>query len=332
MLLDFSTEFKYPEASEIWQQEIFSFINEWFSEDVCITSSTSGTTGTPKKISIPKSAMKLSAQMTGNFFDLKKGDSALLCMPVGFIAGKMMIVRAIELKLKLYCIEPKSKVKIDFINKIDFVPMTPMQVENSFDELSKIKVLLIGGAPLSDELRNKLLEIETQSFESYGMTETITHIALKKISEEHFTTLEKVKIRSDERDCLVIETPYFEEEIITNDIVEIISPNRFRWIGRFDNVINSGGVKLFPEVIEAKLKPLIQTEFIISSVPDNSLGQKLVLVVEGEHYDFEFPESLTKFEKPKTVYFVKKFPRTDSGKIKRNEISKLIQNQSGMYL
>src|SRR5690606_934968 len=196
-------------------------------------------------------AMKMSAQMTGEFFGLKEGMSALLCMPVNFIAGKMMIVRAIELKLKLFLEEPRSKILLK--KSIDFVPMTPMQVENSFDSLEKIKVLVIGGAPLSDTLRARLLKLSTRSFESYGMTETITHIGLKEISEEFFTTLKGVSVRKDNRDCLVIQTPYFEEEIITNDIVELKNKSEFKWLGRFDNVINSGGIKLFPEQIEKKL-------------------------------------------------------------------------------
>lgn len=338
ILLDFSKDFSFLEITktfeemptkENWQKEIISFIKDWFSEDEFIASKTSGSTGIPKDIKIPKNAMKMSAEMTGKFFGLNEGNSALLCMPVNFIAGKMMIIRAIELKLKLYCVEPKSKINLDFTDKIDFVPMTPMQVENSFDELYKIKTLLIGGAPLSDELKTKLLPLETQSFESYGMTETITHIALKEISEEFFTTLNQIKIRKDERDCLVIKTPYFEEEIVTNDIVEIRNENQFKWLGRFDNVINSGGIKLFPEQIESKLKPFIREKFIISSLLDSTLGQKLILIIEAESSNFEPRTSnLEKYEIPKELFYLKKFPRTESGKIKRNEILDLVKKQS----
>src|SRR5690606_33556006 len=156
MLLDFSNEFEFPQSTrEIWQKEILNFLNDWFSDKDFILSKTSGSTGVPKEIRIPKSAMKMSAELTGEFFGLKKGDTALLCMPVNFIAGKMMIVRAIELKLKLYCIQPKSEINLSEFPALDFVPMTPMQVENSFENLSKIKILLIGGAPVSDELRRK---------------------------------------------------------------------------------------------------------------------------------------------------------------------------------
>ena len=332
-VLDFnSCEFDKLNHEVPWQKDISDFLTEWNSEKEFIPSKTSGSTGTPKEIQLPKWAMKLSAKMTGEFFGLTKGNSALLCLPVNFIAGKMMIVRAAELKLKLYCIEPKSKINLSFADKIDFAPLTPMQVENSFGELSKIKICLIGGAPLADSLRERLLQIPTKNFESYGMTETITHIALKEISEDFFTVLKNVKIRQDERDCLVIQTPYFEEEILTNDMVEIKNVTQFKWLGRFDNVINSGGIKLFPEQIEKKLKPFIQEEFIITSLPDKVLGEKLILIIEGTSATlsdrtskFEIRNSnLDKFEVPKEVFYIEKFPRTESGKIKRNELVKLI--------
>ncbi|MFA7688043.1 MAG: AMP-binding protein [Moheibacter sp.] len=327
MLLDFSKEIDFPKnADEDWQKEILGFLTEWFSEKDFIVSQTSGSTGTPKEIRIPKYAMKMSAQMTGEFFGLQKGDTALLCMPVNFIAGRMMVVRAIELKLKLFCVQPKSKMVLEKFPTLDFVPMTPMQAEASLADLGKIRILLLGGAPLSDGLRKNLSALETKCFESYGMTETITHIALKEISEACFTVLPKIKIRQDNRGCLVIRTPYFTEEILTNDLVEIHRENQFKWLGRFDNVINSGGIKLFPEQIEAKIKPFLQNEFIIGSLPDEKLGQRLVLVIESENQmnlDLgKFTEVLGKFECPKEIYFVKTFPRTESGKVQRTKILK----------
>ncbi|HLV23596.1 MAG TPA: AMP-binding protein [Moheibacter sp.] len=326
-LLDFSSAIFDSLSKEIlWEKNILEFIQNWQNENDFILSQTSGSTGIPKTLKLPKSAMKMSAKMTGEFFRLQPGNTALLCMPVNFIAGKMMIVRAIELKLKLYCVEPKSQLKLNFTDSIDFVPMTPMQVENSFGELAKIKTLLIGGAPLSDSLRTKLLEIPTRSFESYGMTETITHIGLKEISEEFFRTLNGISIRQDNRDCLVIQTPYFEEEIITNDIVELRNQSEFKWLGRFDNVINSGGIKLFPEQIEKKINPHISEEFIITSIPDKVLGEKLILIVESKRIpNFQLPTSnLGKYEIPKEIHFMEKFPRTESGKIQREKLKENI--------
>lgn len=324
ILLDFSTE-QYdrlnPEIS--WQKDILDFWAEWTNNSHFIIAHTSGSTGQPKPIELAKSAMKLSAKMTGEFFDLTKGKTALLCLPVGFIAGKMMLVRAMELKLKLYVAEPKSTIDLSEFPDLDFVPMTPMQVENSLESLSKIKTLLIGGAPLSDALREKLLTYKTQSYESYGMTETITHIGLKRIDESFFSCLNGIKISTDDRNCLKIQTPYFEEAIQTNDIVAIKNERQFQWLGRFDHVINSGGVKLFPEQIEAKLKRHISAEFIISSLPDETLGEKLILVIESKTELISIDELkllLDKFEVPKAIFHLTEFPRTESGKIKRKEL------------
>jgi len=329
-ILDFSKNIFEPLNPEIrWQKSILDFLDEWNSKDDFVIAHTSGSTGKPKEIRLTKSAMRLSAQLTGEFFDLKTGNTALLCMPVNFIAGKMMMIRAIELGLKLYCTEPKAKINLTEYPKLDFVPMTPMQVEKSFDSIHKIKKLLIGGAPLSDELRNKLLQTKTDAYESYGMTETITHIGLKKISEKSFQCLNQVEIRKDERNCLVIKTPYFDDEIVTNDLVEIIDRNHFKWLGRFDHVINSGGIKLIPEQIEEKLKPYIRQEFIISSLPDKTLGEKLILIIEDEKSDFSIPKDvLDKFENPREIYFIKEFPRTESGKVKRQVLNEICQNQS----
>lgn len=323
IVLDFSNQkFDSLHLENEWEREISVFLDQWNSDSDFVLAKTSGSTGLPKEIKLPKSAMRLSASMTGEFFGLKNGNSALLCLPMGFIAGKMMVVRAQELGLKLYCTEPKSEINLYDFPELDFVPMTPMQVEKSIGNLGKIKKLLIGGAPLSDELRSRLLETNTRVFESYGMTETITHIGLKEITEDYFRTLKKVKIRKDERGCLVIQTPYFEEEITTNDLVEIKGENQFKWLGRFDSIINSGGIKLIPEQIEQKLKAIIPIEFILSSLPDSTLGEKLILILENpEPIDVDFASlELSKYEIPKEIFYLNRFPRTESGKLKRKEI------------
>jgi len=336
-LLDFSTlNFDTLNPTISWQKSISEFLSEWNSKNDFVTVHTSGSTGEPKEIRLPKKAMKMSAQLTAEFFGLQKGDSALLCMPVNFIAGKMMLVRAMEIGLKLFCIAPKSQIDLFQFPKLDFVPMTPMQVEKSLDSIQQIKTLLIGGAPLQDDLRDKLLQTKVDAFESYGMTETITHIGLKKISEKFFTVLNQVEISQDARNCLVIQTPYFDEKIITNDLVEISDERHFRWLGRYDNVVNSGGIKLIPEQIEEKLKPYIQQEFIISSLPDSLLGEKLILIIEDEKAANMLPQTtkeienqppfslLQKYEVPKEIYFIKEFQRTESGKIQRGKLLELL--------
>lgn len=162
------------------------------------------------------------------------------------------------------------------------------------------------------------------------MTETITHIALKEISEQYFQVFSRVKIRQDDRNCLVVQTPYFTEEIITNDLVEIKDKSNFKWLGRFDNVINSGGIKLIPEQIENKLKSYIKHDFIISSLPDNILGEKLILIIESEKFNLQLPKGiLGKYEFPKEIFFIDKFPRTDSNKVKRKEIIEFLHKIKG---
>ena len=175
---------------------------------------------------------------------------------------------------------------------------------------------------MSSSLRKELLKSNMNSFESYGMTETITHVALKEISEEFFSVLPQIKIRKDSNQCLVIKTPYFEDEIITHDLVELKGGNQFKWLGRLDSVINSAGVKFIPEQLESKLKPHIKEDFIVSSIADETLGEKLILIIENEHpisISFE-KTSLTKIEIPKKIFYLKEFPRTQSGKLKRKEI------------
>ena len=202
----------------------------------------------------------------------------------------------------------------------DFVAIVPLQVENSLEKLHQFKKIIIGGAKVSDDLAQKLKEIKSDIYETYGMTETITHIAAKKIGEEFFTILEHVAISTDDRNCLVIEVPSIsDEEIVTNDIVEILNDKQFKWIGRYDNVINSGGIKLFPEQIEAKLASKIANRFFIIGQPDDVLGAKVVLVIEGEKSEIDRTifDTLEKFEKPKEILFVSEFVETETKKVNR---------------
>ena len=196
----------------------------------------------------------------------------------------------------------------------------PLQAENSLEKLHQFKKIIIGGAKVSDDLANKLKEIKSDIYETYGMTETITHIAAKKIGEEFFTILENASISKDNRNCLVIDVPSISDEIlITNDIVQILNDKQFKWIGRYDNVINSGGIKLFPEQIEAKLASKISNRFFVIGQPDEVLGSKVVLVIEGDKFEIDanIYESLEKFEKPKDVLFIPKFVETETNKINR---------------
>ncbi|WP_163401304.1 AMP-binding protein [Flavobacterium fluviatile] len=302
------------------EEAIGEFLLDWFDEKEYIEMKTSGTTGLPKLVRLQKQAMIQSALATGDFFGLKPGDKALLCLPVKFVAGKMMLVRSLILGLDLDIKEPATQPLALNKTVYDFVAMVPLQVQNSIEALKNVKKLIVGGAKMDTKLEEKLLPLKTEVYETYGMTETITHIAARKTGEKVFTVLPNVNITTDNRGCLVINTPAISEEpIITNDLVELIQENQFTFLGRIDNVINSGGVKLIPEQIEGKLTGKINSRFFVTGIPDSVLGEKLILVVEGEKKDFpaDFFDILDKYEKPKEIVFIPEFKENENGKLLR---------------
>ncbi|MBS7333436.1 MAG: AMP-binding protein [Weeksellaceae bacterium] len=338
LVLDFSQpnfDVNQLKITNDFEQSIKDFLISWFDDTDFIIAQTSGSTGTPKQIRLSKVNMRKSARMTCKFLRLNKGDTALLAMPVTYIAGKLMLIRAIENGMKLICHNPTSSfIWTDFTNKfgsdfksINFVALTPMQVEKSIDFVSYCDKLIIGGAPLSDKVKQDLYPFTNEVYETYAMTETITHIALKQIPNQkypnvnpYFKVLDEVEIAQDERGCLIIKTPYDDLVVTTNDIVELIDDQNFNWIGRADNVINSGGIKLFPEQIEDLIKPYIDSAYFITSKKDELLGEKLVLVIEGAHKTIDLSKAnLSKYQIPKEIIFVPEFERTESGKIRRNK-------------
>ena len=315
------------DKSSIWL-DVNQFIEDWFSSPDEMTLQTSGSTGKPKSISVKKEWMRNSARLTGKTFGLAQGDSALLCMPMKYIAGKMMVVRALELGLNLKVVEPSSNPLKDLESPIDFAAMVSLQLEKSLNDWHKVKKLIVGGGRINPQLVEKLQSVSMQVFETYGMTETLTHVAIKPLNGSNksdcFHALDGVHFEKDERDCLVIHaTDLNPEPIVTNDLVELLDKKSFRWLGRHNNVINSGGIKIIPEVVEAKLSSTISDRrYFITGLPDESFGEKVVLVVEGERIDITM-ESLDKYEKPKEIYFIPKFVETESGKVTRRETIKV---------
>ncbi len=314
--------YSFIKEGEDFEKPVGDFLLDWFDGKPFIEMQTSGTTGTPKLISISKQAMVESALATGDFFGLRPGDKALHCLPVKYVAGKMMLVRAMILGLDLEFVAPSSHpldhVDMDF----DFVAMVPLQAQNSLSELKRVKKMIVGGAAINKNLEKELLKLPTQVYETYGMTETITHIAARKLGEKAFTVLPGVTISYDDRNCLVIHAPRISDDVIvTNDLVELLDENQFIFMGRVDNVINSGGIKLIPEQIEEKLAQQLTQRFFIASKPDAELGEKVILVIEGEAFDLadDVYKALDKYEKPKEVLFVPKFKETPTGKIMRKE-------------
>lgn len=317
----------------------YPFMLQWFNESSFVKVKTSGSTGVPKEIQLKKRHMLNSAKATGNFFNLGPEASALLCMSTDFIAGKMMLVRALVLGWRLDVIAPSSCPLKDIEKSYHFCAMVPMQVQNSLDKLNFIDTLIVGGGAVQKELRNALQGNLCQVYETYGMTETITHVAIKPLNSggrgavmgELFVTLPNVSIVTDSRGCLVISAPDISDSrVITNDMVKIVSENSFKWLGRIDNVVNSGGLKLIPEEIEKKLRPMIDFDFFVAGLPDDLLGEKLVLVMECHSVpeklwdQLKRTENLTRYERPKEVYGLKNFIRTKSGKIRRKDSLRLL--------
>jgi len=325
-----------------FEAKIENFLEEWFSDSKTVKVQTSGSTGIPKIFEIEKSKMINSAEMTCNFLGLKEGDTALICLPVEYISGKMMVVRSIVRKLKLMIADPSVKPLEHLKDEVDFCAMTPLQAENSLDRLYLIKNLIIGGAAVSESLKNKIFQAlaasnaPTRIFETYGMSETLSHIALKQVApsaEDYFKVFEHVEISRDDRGCLKIFAPSVNSEILqTNDLVDLKSGNQFRFLGRADNVINSGGAKIFPEQLEALVKKEIANEAVFLGIDDESLGQKLILVIEGKPSE-DLNQKLSavgyeeKFHRPKEIIFVEKIPRTPNGKVARRELLKLIDEK-----
>jgi len=313
--------YSFIKEGDDFEKPVGDFLLDWFDSKSYIEMQTSGSTGTPKIVKVGKQAMVNSALATADFFELKPSDTALLCLPVKYVAGKMMLIRAMVLGINLEFVAPSSHPMKNIENDYDFVAMVPMQAQNSLKELHKVKKLIVGGAKINKSLENDLKKLKTtQVFETYGMTETITHIAAKRIGAEAFTVLPNVTISYDDRKCLVIDAPKINDAvIITNDLVVILNENQFVFLGRIDNIINSGGIKIMPEQVEQKLDGKIDRRFFIASKEDTKLGEKVVLVVEGEPFEINTTifEVLDKYERPKEIVFVKKFNETANGKVIR---------------
>lgn len=307
---------------EAYEKELGDFILEWLNKNDFVELTTSGTTGVPKNIRLSKEAMIHSALATGEFFGLNPSDSALLCLPTRYIAGKMMFVRAVVLGLELDYVNPCREPLKNTDKVYDFVAMVPLQVQHSITQIEQCKKLIVGGAKLNDDVKTLLKNMLIEVYETYGMTETITHIAAKKIEEDYFTVLPHANISMDDRGCLIIEAPLVANGLVfTNDLVTMVNDIQFQWLGRIDNIINSGGIKLIPEQIEQKLSEYIPYRFFVIGKEDKDLGQKLVLVIEHEPYTLlsEVTQSLSPYERPKEILFVTQFKETPTGKILRKE-------------
>jgi o-succinylbenzoate---CoA ligase len=327
-----------------YERSLFSFIKEWLALGSTIKLKTSGSTGVPKLITVRKEQMIASAKMTCKYFHLTPKSNLLLCLSADFIAGKMMVIRALVSGANLIVVEPNGNPLNGFKQKIDFVAMVPLQVENSLSGTVTRKVfenitsVIVGGAAISHSLEKALSKSRNKVYATFAMTETLSHIALRRLTGRQkadvFELLQGVKIKKDKRGCMVVNALKLNDNSIsTNDVIEIVDKNHFQWLGRYDNVINSGGIKIFPEKIEGKTSKLIpNNRFFIASLPDNKLGEKVVLVIEGmavnkvNEVRNKVEKTLSKYERPKDYLVLKEFIETPNGKVKRQETLKLIKN------
>jgi len=325
-----------------WRKEIFAFIALFLDDEGgAIHQKSSGSTGDPKSFKLSRSAMLLSAERTLRYFELQPGNRALLSLPVHYIAGKMMVVRSLLGGLDLLLSEPSSRPLQNTEGTIDFAAMVPLQIEESFrlgDSLERISRLLIGGGELHPTTRGQLSALKhTEVYESFGMTETYTHFALKRINgpdpDLNFRLLKGVRIGTDPRGCLEVEVPGITAGTLsTNDLVEISEEGSgFLWLGRFDNLINTGGVKIIPELLEEQIRKCIMHECLVLSEPNRKLGNSLVLVVEFEgsdpplkDWEEKLRNCISDYEQPRRVLTVKALPRNASMKPDRTSAREML--------
>ena len=303
------------------------FLDEWNNPKNTVEVQTSGSTGVPKCIRVEKQRMLNSARITCDFLGLKTGDTALLCMPLDYIAGKMVVVRSIERQLRLTTVEASGHPLKNITNSFDFAAMVPMQVYNSLqvaeerEKLRTIKHLIIGGGPINDDLQQQLSSFPNNVWSTYGMTETLSHIALRRLNGENaslwYTPFNTVSISLNANGCLVIEAPLVHEgRLETHDRAEI-RDGKFRILGRLDNVINSGGIKIQAEEVEEMLRPHIKMPYLISKCSDEKFGEIVVLLTECPDLSFVKEiccDILPKFWQPKHYLYTSHIPLTGTGK------------------
>lgn len=305
------------------------FIDEWNNDEPYIVVKTSGSTGEPKEINLLKEFVIKSAKRTNNYFGITKKSRLHSCVSPEFIGGKMMAVRSIISGASLTWENPSNETlkNLNHQESIDLLAMVPSQmlyVLENIEFMPQIGSIIIGGSAINSDLRARIVESNLNAFETYGMTETASHIALRKVSKEQipFKTLPGINVDTDKRGCLKI---IFDtgEIIQTNDLADLISETEFNIKGRKDNIIISGGKKINPAEIEERLSSHFNFPFCFTGLPDIKWGEKLVLLIEGERIQQEkeirniLENHLERWQLPKELIFVRELPKTPNGKILR---------------
>ncbi len=351
----YSLEWLLDPATEIarqslppYEKDVLRFCRQWLAGQETFTLTTSGSTGRPKPITLTRAQMATSARSTGQALGLQSGDRALVCLSTQYIAGMMMLVRGFVLGLALTIVDPAGNPLREFpaSTRFDFSAFVPLQLRQILAEspdkkgiLDGMKAILIGGAPISPDLEQQLQMISAPIYHTYGMTETVTHVALKRLNgpeaSDTFVPLPGVELGLDRRGCLTVKAEVTNgQTVYTNDLAELRPDGSFKWLGRIDNVINSGGVKVQIEKVEAALAELFRSfqdgrlagrRLVVGPLSHPRLGQSVVAVIEGETLSPEDQVALqsalrgllTRYEIPRSFYFLAVLPETPTGKIDR---------------
>ena len=331
-----------------YELDVLRFCRQWLAGQQAFSLPTSGSTGKPKTIRLNRKQMQLSAHLTGQALGLRPGDKALVCLSTQYIAGMMMLVRGFELGLELTIIDPTSNPLLSFDDAahFDFTALVPLQFQTILTEtpqkeaiLNRMKGILVGGAPVSEALSVQLQSLRTPIYHTYAMTETVSHVALRRLNgpeaSDTFHPLPGVELGLDPRGCLTIRAGVTNGQTLqTNDLVELKADGAFKWLGRIDNVINSGGVKVQVERVETVLDRVLyhyraglfaQRRFFVGSVDHPRLGQAVTTIIEGQPFSTEveaeiraeLSQSLSKYEIPRHFYFTDRLLETPTGKIDR---------------
>lgn len=321
-------------------EEFEKFLQSWAEGKEEFNIFTSGSTGRPKKIRLKKSQLIYSSNVTAKELGLNKNSKIFCCIDPMKIGGIMMWVRAAVLNCELLTVQPSSDPMTNLADDhvFNFISLVPFQLyqilknHESTSKLNRFDTVLLGGASLSEKVIDELVSMDPTFYQSYGMTETCSHVGLKKIEEIGYRTIGDIEISLDDNKCLILKGSVTNfEEINSNDIVEFLESGRFKWKGRFDNIINSGGVKIVPEEVERKI---IESNnipgpsgILIVGVKDDELGEKVVLILKGENVGIDLSQ-LTKYELPKAIYSLKNFVFTSNGKIDRKKTVDLLSLHS----
>ena len=304
---------------------MLKLVRRWYSDQHFFEHQTSGSTGKPRKIKIGRDKIEISARATMSYIDSNsKIKTSLLCLNPDHIGGAMVVYRSLIFDHDLTLVESASNPLQAGGEHYDLVSMVPMQFKMlSQPEMDQFGTILIGGA----SIETGTIESKANIYSTFGMTETVSHIALRPINEEIYTTTGDTEVDIDENQLLKIKGSITDHKwLVTNDVVSLVSKYLFRWIGRKDFIINSGGIKANPEAIESQLKDKVSGEIMIASLPDEKLGRKIILLLEGTEQTIDF-SILDRYHKPKACYFDQHLIKTSNGKIDRRKTQEYFEKR-----